>query len=62
MHSWHIAFQVFSKVLNLILQRILFNAPFSPILDTKGVLERKYFKNEPHCYGAILYFPLVNFF
>jgi hypothetical protein len=44
MHSWHIAFQVFSKVLNLILQRILFNAPFSPILETKGVSERKYFK------------------
>jgi hypothetical protein len=37
-------FKFFSKVLNLILQRILFQMPFTPILETKGISERKYFK------------------
>jgi hypothetical protein len=37
-------FKVFSKVLNLILQRILFQMPFSPNFNYKRVSERKYFK------------------
>jgi hypothetical protein len=37
-------FKVFSKVLNLILQRILFQMPFSPNLDTKGLQKESILK------------------
>jgi hypothetical protein len=45
MHSWHISFQIFSKVLNFILQRILSNALF-PSIDTQ-VFRKKVFYNCP---------------
>jgi hypothetical protein len=44
MHSWHIAFQIFSKVLNFILQRILSNAPFSQVLDSKAFRKKVFYK------------------
>jgi hypothetical protein len=54
-------FKIFSKVLNLIPSKNMVSNAFSQILDTKEFSERKYFTNEPHCYGAILYFPFVFF-
>jgi hypothetical protein len=36
--------------------------PFTPTLETKGISESKYFKNELHGYGANIYFILVSFF
>jgi hypothetical protein len=55
-------FKVFSKVLNLILQRILFQIPFSPNFRNKKVSERKYLKMSSIVMELFYIFPLVNFF
>jgi hypothetical protein len=53
--------KVFSKVLNFIPSKDIVSNAFSNF-RYKRFSERKCFKNEPHCYGAILYFPFVFFF
>jgi hypothetical protein len=59
MHSWHIAFQDLFPSLNLIPSKNVVSNAFSQILVTKEFSEGKYFTNEPHCYGAILYFLFI---
>jgi hypothetical protein len=54
-------FKIFSKVLSLIPSKNMVSNASSQILDTKEFSERKYFTNEPHCYGAILYSSLDVF-
>jgi hypothetical protein len=65
MHSWHIAFQDLFQSFDLIPSKNIVSNAFFPNFRNKRFSERKYFKNELHCCGAILYlflFPLVNFF
>jgi hypothetical protein len=54
-------FKAFSKVLNLILQRILFQMAFTPILETKGISERKYFKMSSIVMELSYIFPFSKF-
>jgi hypothetical protein len=42
--------------------KIIVQMPFSQILDTKGLQKESISKMMLHCYGAILFFPLANFF
>jgi hypothetical protein len=61
MHSWHIAFQgLFQSFETYPSKNIVSNA-FFPNFRYKRILEGKYFKNELHFYGAILYFSYSKF-
>jgi hypothetical protein len=39
----------------------MFPMPFPKFWKQKGFLERKFYKNELHCYGAILYSSIDDF-
>jgi hypothetical protein len=55
MHSWHIAYQsLFQSFEPYSFKEYCFNA-FFPNFGNKRFSERKYFKNELHYCGAILY-------
>jgi hypothetical protein len=61
MHSWHIALQGLFQSFEPYPSRNIVPNAFSPNFGNKKVSERKYFKNEFHCYGAILYFSINKF-
>jgi hypothetical protein len=62
MHSWHIAFQNLFQSFELYSSKNIVTCPFSQALDVKGFQKESVSKMMLLCYGAILFFPLANFF